>query len=167
MNAAAADRPRLGFSPSARRAVPVLHIVASVGLLGDSAGFLAVAIRAANTGDPELAHASYRTPEMFSLVFGIPLSFTALPTGLTLGLSSKWGVFRYPWVTGKLVLIVSVILVGALIINGAIDDMPGGNGSAESELIAAAGWDVFALTLVTGLAVYKPGRRRFPRRGTA
>jgi hypothetical protein len=39
---------------------------------------------------------------MFSLVFGIPLSFGALLTGLALGLGTRWGVFTYPWVVGKL-----------------------------------------------------------------
>jgi hypothetical protein len=36
------------------------------------------------------------------LVFGIPLSFGALITGVLLGLGTKWGVFRYPWVTTTL-----------------------------------------------------------------
>jgi hypothetical protein len=43
---------------TARRAVLTAHIIASVGLLGDSAAYLAVAIRAAATDDPALARAS-------------------------------------------------------------------------------------------------------------
>jgi predicted Co/Zn/Cd cation transporter (cation efflux family) len=100
---------------------------------------------------------------MFAVAFGIPLSFASLLAGLTLGITSKWGVLRYPWVTGKLVLILSVILVGSFVISGALDDMLNGGG-AESELIAAAGYDVLALTVATGLAVYKPGRRMSRRR---
>ena len=41
-----------------RRALLTTHIVLSVALLGDVAGFLAVAIRAAGTDDPELAAAA-------------------------------------------------------------------------------------------------------------
>ena len=57
------DRPsaagaRWPISSSVRRAVTV-HIVASVGMLGDSTGFLAVAMRGATTADAELAAASY------------------------------------------------------------------------------------------------------------
>src|SRR5688572_23389825 len=61
----AASRRRL--PPAVRRALLTVHIVASVGLLGDSAGFTAVAIRAATTPDPALAAASYQTLDLFSL----------------------------------------------------------------------------------------------------
>lgn len=150
------------MSKSLRRTVLTIHIVASVGLLGDVAAVLAVNIRAATTSDPALASSSYELLQMFSSVFGIPLSFTALVTGVTLGLSSKWGVFRYPWVTAKLALIVSVILVGAFVIGPATTEMRDGGGDAETLLIAAATWDVLALTLATTLSVFKPGglRRR-------
>jgi hypothetical protein len=52
--------------------------------------------------DPAFAKSSYELLSMFSLVFGIPLSFIALISGLVLSLSSKWGALRYPWVTTKL-----------------------------------------------------------------
>jgi hypothetical protein len=39
-------------------------------LLGDSAGFMAVSIRASGTDDPALADSSYELLEMFSIVFG-------------------------------------------------------------------------------------------------
>jgi hypothetical protein len=136
-----------------------LHIVVGVGLLGDSAGFLAVALRGASIHDPALALESYKTLQMFALVFGIPLSFATLATGLILGITSPWGILRYPWVIGKLLLIVSVILVGALVISGGLDDMVNGGGGAENRLIAAAAYDVVALFLAACLAVYKPGRR--------
>jgi Predicted integral membrane protein (DUF2269) len=151
---------RRALSPRARRAVLTAHIIASVGLLGDVAAVLAVNIRAAATPDAALASSSYELLEMFSLVFGIPLSFIALITGLTLGLGSKWGVLRYAWVTAKLLLLLSVILVGALVIGPATSEMRDGGGDAETVLIAAAAWDVLALAIATGLSVYKPGRRR-------
>jgi hypothetical protein len=119
-----------------------------------------VNIRAATTPDAALASSSYELLEMFSLAFGIPLSFIALITGLTLGLGSKWGVLRYAWVTAKLLLLLSVILVGAFVIGPATSEMQGGSGDAETVLIVAAAWDVLALAVATGLSVYKPGRRR-------
>ena len=151
---------RYPMSPSLRRAVLTVHIAASVGLLGDCAGIVAINVRAATTGDPALAAASYELLEMFSIVFGIPLSFASLGTGLALGLGSKWGVLRYRWVTGKLVLNISVILVGALVIGPANAAMVDGRGGAEATLIAAGAYDVLALLLATGLSVFKPGRRR-------
>jgi hypothetical protein len=130
----------------------------SVGLLGDSAGFLAVAIRLARTDDPALAIELVKVLNMFSLVFGIPLSVGAILSGLALGLGSKWGVFRYPWVTAKLALIVSVMIVGGLVIGPAQDVMLAGTRNTSQQLIAAASYDVLALAVATGLSIFKPGR---------
>jgi hypothetical protein len=113
-----------------RRALLTLHIAASVALVGDSAGFLAVAVRAAT--DPGLASASYELLNMFSLVFGIPLSFIAL------------------------LLILSVILVGAFAIGPTSSALRAGDGGGEWVLVAASAWDVLALSIAVGLSVYKP-----------
>lgn len=51
---------RRGLPRRARQALLTAHIVLSVGLLGDSAGFLAVAIRAASSGDPLAVQESMR-----------------------------------------------------------------------------------------------------------
>ena len=152
--------------PQVRKAVLTVHIIVSVGLLGDAAGFLALAIRAATTPDPEFADACYRVLQMFSIVFGIPLSVASLLTGVVLGLGTRWGVFRYPWVTAKLVLIISVMAVGALVLGPAVQGVLDGTRDAESALIAAAGYDVLALCVATGLSVFKPGRRMARRRSS-
>jgi Predicted integral membrane protein (DUF2269) len=146
------------LSSSLRKVVLTLHIIVSVGLLGDSAGYLAVAIRGATATDPAIAAASFQMLRMFSFVFGIPLSFAALLTGLLLGFGTRWGVFRYPWVTTKLLLIVSIIAVGALVLNGGMNAMLTGRGGAEGQLIAGAAYDVVALTTATALGVFKPGK---------
>jgi len=154
---------RLKLKPAVRRAVLTAHIIAGVGLLGDVAAVLAINVRAATTGDPELAAASYELLAMFTVLFGIPLSFGALGTGILLGLGSNWGVTRYSWVIAKLVLLIGVILVGALVLGPGTEAMRSGDGGAQARLIAGAGYDVVALTLATGLSVFKPGRRRRQR----
>jgi hypothetical protein len=141
------------------RTVLTAHIVVSVGLLGDSMGFLAVAIRAATTADPAVAEISRETLEMFGLVFGIPLSLLSIATGVTLGLGTKWGVLRYPWVTLKLALIVSVMLVGALVIGPST-----GRDDRDALLVAGGAYQVLALSTATTLSVFKPGGRRARRR---
>jgi hypothetical protein len=152
--------PRLKLGPAVRRAVLTAHIVAGVGLLGDVAAVLAINVRAATTADPELAATSYELLGMFTVLFGIPLSLGAMVTGILLGLGSKWGVVRHGWVAAKLVLLVGVILVGALVLGPGNEAMRTGDGGAQARLIAGAGYDVVALTLATGLSVFKPGRRR-------
>lgn len=156
MNEEARQR-RFSLTPFQRKLVLTVHIIVSVGLLGDSAGYLAVAIRGAATSDPNLATASYQMLQMFAFVFGIPLSFAALITGALLGFGTRWGVFRYPWVTTKLLLILSVIAVGGLVLSGGMTAMLTGAGGAEGQLIAGAAYDVVALAAATTLAVFKPG----------
>ena len=80
---------------------------------------------------PALAHDSVKTLNMFSLVFGIPLSFAALLTGVVLGIGTRWGVFRYPWVTIKLALVITVLLVGAFVISPASSQMLDGQGDTD------------------------------------
>jgi hypothetical protein len=155
-----AAAPRVRVSPGVRRAVLTTHIVASVGLLGDCAALLVIHVRAATTADPALAASAYELQDTFSFVFGIPLSFAALITGLVLGFSTKWGVLRHGWVTLKLLAIVSVILVGALVIGPANAAMLDGDGGKESVLILATAYDVVVLSIAAGLSVYKPRRRR-------
>ena len=154
-----AGRPRLAGSPVLRKSLLTLHIIVSVGLLGDSAGYLAVAIRGASATDPAVAEVSFQTLRMLAFVFGIPLSFAALATGALLGLGTRWGLFRYWWVTVKLVLIVAVMAVGGLVLKGGMDAMLTGPGGAEGRLIAGAAFDVVALTVATALGVFKPGGR--------
>src|SRR4051794_34532282 len=79
------------MSRRTRQALLAAHIAVSVGLLGDSAGFLAVAIRTAGA-DSAAARGLVETLQMFSVVFGIPLSFGALLSGLALSLGTRWGV---------------------------------------------------------------------------
>jgi uncharacterized membrane protein len=155
---------RLTLRPAARRALLTVHIVAGVGLLGDVAAVLAVNIRAASTGDATLAAASYELLAMFTVLFGIPLSLLSLATGILLGLSSAWGVVRHGWVVAKLVLLLGVIVVGSVVLGPGTEAMRTGEGGAQARLIAGSAYDVVALTLATGLSVFKPRRRRRARR---
>lgn len=162
MSAAAAPRTAMGrrLSPSVRRTVLTTHIIVSVGLLGDVAAVLAVNVRAATTADAALADACYELVAMFTVVFGIPLSFASLATGIVLGLGTKWGVLRHFWTTAKLGLILSVILAGAFVIGPSVEAMRSGDGGRETVLVLAAAYDVVALCVATGLSVFKPGKRR-------
>ena len=157
-----AQGARLKLRPAVRRAVLMVHVIAGVGLLGDGGAVLAINVRAATTDDPGFAAASYELLAMFTVLFGIPLSFTALLTGILLGLATPWGVLRYAWVVAKLALLVGVILVGSLVLGPGTEAMRSGDGGAEARLIAGSAYDVVALTLATGLSVFKPRRRRRP-----
>ena len=118
-----------------------------------------MAIRTSTLDDPALIQDWARTLNMFSLVFGIPLSFAAgSATGIALGIGTRWGVFRYPWVVTKLLLVVTVMLVGGFVLGPASNQMLDGRGDATDRLIARAAYDVVALTVATAAGVFKPGR---------
>lgn len=149
------DRPRWRLSRRTRMWLLTAHIGLSVGLLGDAAGFLAIAVRNVTSDDPAFDQASLELLGMLALFFGIPLSFLALLTGLALGLGTRWGVFRYPWVAIKLGLVATVILVGAIVLRPLVF----GEETNQAALITGSVYDVAALATATGLAVFKPGRR--------
>jgi Predicted integral membrane protein (DUF2269) len=142
------------FGRRTRNAVLTVHIVVAVGLLGDSAGFLAVAIRRATSDDPAFVEAAHELLGTFALVFGVPLSFLALLTGIALGLGTPWGVFRYPWVVAKLALIVTVIAMGAIVLRPVLDGDSTADGTA---LIVGAAYDVVVLTAATTSPCSNPG----------
>jgi len=149
-----------------RQTLLTAHIMMSVALLGDSAGFLAVAMRLSATSCSVARTTLLEILRMFSLMFGIPLSIGTIVTGIALGVGTKWGVFRYPWVVAKLLLIASVMLVGGVVIGPAEDAMLDGRGDATTPPILAAAYDVVALAVATGLGVFKPGRAfGIPRKG--
>ena len=157
---AARTAPPRHWRPFTRRVLLTAHIVSSVGLLGASSALLMLAITGATTSDAQLADSAYTLIGRFGFVFGIPLSFSALFTGIALGLGSKWGVLRYPWVITKLVLLVTTILSGALFIGQGSEQMVNGDGGAETQLVVAGAYNVVALIIATVLSVFKPGRRR-------
>lgn len=148
------------FSRRVRNAVLTTHIIVSVGLLGEAAGLLAIAIRAANTDDPAFAETSHELLSMLSATFGIPLTLAALVTGVALGLGTRWGVFQYPWVYTKLALVISVAVVGGLFIGRAEEELLNGTGEPYGQLIAGAVYNVSALGVAVVLSVFKPGRPR-------
>jgi hypothetical protein len=151
------------LSPAQRRAVLTVHIASSVGLLGASSSLLALAVTGATTDDPQLSRSAFHLAENSGLLFGIPLSFSALISGLTLALGSAWGILRHRWVTAKLVLLVLSILMGALVIGSSAHELAADPAGGATTLIAGASVNVMALLTSTILSVYKPGRRRRAR----
>jgi hypothetical protein len=143
----------------ARRTALTIHIASSVGLLGSTAALLLLALTATGTDDPAFAASIYRLMSSFSLVFGIPLSFAALLSGILLGAGTRWGVLRYWWTTAKLLLIVGVIFNGALNSGPSVDALRHGAGS-EPRLVIAAALSVTMLLIATTLSTFKPGGRR-------
>lgn len=81
-----------------RRAVLVVHVVASAGWLGLSLGLLALAVTAAGTGSAVTVEASVRAMKLFADWLLLPVAFLTLVSGLVLSLGTQWGLARHRWV---------------------------------------------------------------------
>ncbi|MGZ4233209.1 MAG: hypothetical protein ACXVVQ_17505 [Solirubrobacteraceae bacterium] len=133
-----------------------MHIVTSVGLLGDTAAILVLGVVAARTSEPHLAHASYQFMRLLIPMFGIPLTLIALATGLLLAFGPGEGGLRRFWVSAKLLLVLAVIAIGALLLAPVAFPSDPDNGAARA--IVGAALDVVALLMAAWLAVFKPDR---------
>ena len=130
-------------------------------------GVLAAAGDRRRVGRRRSRSSAYELMSLQSLVFGIPLSFIALGTGIALGFAGKWGVLRYRWTAAKLVLMLAVILNGALVLGPTTAQRIDGAGSAWG-LVVGEVLQVVLLLIPMWLSVFKPGGRlRRAQRGAA
>jgi hypothetical protein len=155
---------------SRRKVVVTVHISAALGLLGASLALVVGGLHAATRDDPGDAHAIYTLLRLLTFSVDIPLAVITLLAGLTLALTLKWRIFRYPWVMGKLALYLATLTVGVTLIGPAIDTMldvtevgnPGEHNTRWT-LVVLAGTQVTMLLAAATLAVFKPGQARAGR----
>lgn len=164
------------LSPTWRKAVLTLHVVASVALIGATASVMILAARAASAGSAE-AQALYQSAGVLAFALAIPFSMASLASGALLGFGTPWGILRYYWVVAKIALLLAIILIGALGVGPSLQDLAdraadGGAGAALGSgrwrlaLFGAANL-LFALAAAV-FSVFKPwGRIRSPGRPTA
>ncbi|MGW0483274.1 hypothetical protein [Nonomuraea sp. NPDC003214] len=153
--------------PRTRKSLLVIHIVASVALLGEVWGLVVLNTAATLTNDLALAHAAYRLMPALVFAGGIPLSMLSLVTGVLLGLTSHWGVLRHVWVAAKLALLLATICAGMFLFDpegmaAATEGAAQVASSRQWAQVAALGCQLAMLMLATGLSVFKP-RTRMPR----
>ena len=163
---------------SFRKLSLMAHVVCSVGWIGALAGFLALSIAGVASYDPERIRASYVSMELLGRFVLVPLSFSALATGIFLSLSTEWGLVRHYWVLAKLVL--TVIATFLLLLHqftavtaaasaaSASGPRPHPElGDLGTQLVANAVGGILILIAVTALSIYKPwGPTRFGLRSS-
>ena len=163
---ARAAAPRIRLRPRARKALLLLHILASVALVGEVWALTVLDLTATLTDDAGLAEHAYRLQTPLVRAGGIPLSMISLASGIALGLGTRWGVLRHVWVVAKTALLVAVILVSALLSHpeelASAPALTAGRQWAQNAEVAA---QLAMLLAATALSIYKPGGR-LPRRRT-
>jgi hypothetical protein len=114
-----------------RRPLLILHILATVGLLG---------------ADPATIYPAARLTA--SLVVAPHCAHLTCAGGVVLARQSGWGLFRYWWVTIKLAITLALTVVTLTALAAAI--------TGRVPLAVAPGVATLCLILNVGLAVYKP-----------
>jgi uncharacterized membrane protein len=153
-------RPR----PATRKLLTVVHVVSSVALVGEVWGLVLLNLTATLTADGTLANSAYRLMGVLVFGGGIPLSLTALASGIALALGSRWGLARHYWVFAKLLLLIGVILAGMLLFTpeGMADATAGGAAPPAGRgwwQVAVVSGQFSMLLTATALSVFKPRRR--------
>lgn len=161
-------RPR----PATRKLLMIVHIVSSVALVGEVWGLVLLNVTATLTGDGTLANSAYRLMGVLVFGGGIPLSVTALASGIALALGSRWGLARHYWVFAKLLLLVGVVLAGMLLFTPeAMADATAGGAPPPAGRgwwqVAVVSGQLAMLLTATALSVLKPRRRIAWRRTRA
>jgi hypothetical protein len=147
------------LSRRAHKAVLSAHVLSSVGWFGVALTVLFCTIAGTTTDDAALAPA-FTEVARATLWLSVPLGLVSAATGITLSLTTKWGLVRYWWLVAKDVIaplmIVTDVLVVAPLLTKAIED--GAANEDPAPLIA----HVVFLGLATVLSVLKP-RAKTPR----
>lgn len=152
-----------------------VHVSVSVGWLGAVAAFLALAVTALRSDDPDLVLGAYLAMDVTGWWVLVPLSVACLLTGVVQSLGTHWGLLRHYWVLATLVINVTATVVLVLFME-TLDELtgelraPGLTDAAVLELrdpspVAHAAAALLVLLLATGFSVLKPrGRTRYGQR---
>ncbi len=151
------------LSPRLRKLALTAHIVSSVGWLGATFVFLALAVVGLTSQDAQTVRGAYLVMEPAAWFVLIPLAFASLLTGIVQSLGTRWGLFRHYWVLFKLLITVfaTIVLLTYMetfsFMAGVAADPSADLGmvrNASPGLHAALG--LLVLLVATVLAVYKP-----------
>jgi len=167
------------MSPRLRKVALTAHVTFSVGWLGAVAAFLALSIAGRNSQSADIVRGAYLATNLIGIAVIVPMSLASFLTGLLQGLGTRWGLFKYRWVTTKLVL--TVLATALLMLHqftvvaaaakralalpvGALTDT--GFAALQTQLVIDAILAIVVLLVTTTLSIYKPwglsayGRRR-------
>lgn len=150
------------MQPGLRKFALAVHLTFSVGWIGAILAYLALGVTAVTTDEDAMVRAAWAAMEVTGWFVIVPLALTSLLTGLVMALGTKWGLFRYYWVSISFVLTVIATVVLLL-------HMPSVTASAElaqnveGPALEALGGDLghpgiglVVLLVVQVLNIYKP-----------
>ncbi len=162
------------MTPRLRRIGLTAHITASVGWLGAVAAFLVLSVAGLTSQDAETVRGAYLAMNLIGRFVILPLSFTAIATGLVQALGTEWGLFRHFWISVKLLLTIlsTIVLMAKIPLMGraarlaAEMTLPSADlREAGMQLLVHSAGGLLVLLTITTLSVFKPwGLTRYGHR---
>ncbi|MFJ6070379.1 DUF2269 family protein [Streptomyces sp. NPDC093065] len=148
------DRP-------ARRALVVVHAVASAAWLGLTLGLLALGVTAATNASPATVEAAARCMKLFADWLLLPLALLTLASGLVLALGTPWGLARHRWVYTKFWLTLGTTVATFLAlrpgVNSAVAAVAAGEPLPDAgDVLFGPVVSLSAYVFMTVLSVLKP-----------
>ncbi|WP_248581089.1 DUF2269 domain-containing protein [Nocardioides sp. InS609-2] len=150
------------LSPPARKLALAIHLTVSVGWVGAAVAYLALAIAAARSTDPELIRSAWVGMELIGWWVLVPLAIATVLTGVVMSLGSAWGLLRHYWVVLSLTLTLAGTAVLVLHMPD-VSDLQSQASRADAAGLEQQGSDVFhsatglvLLLVILALNVYKP-----------
>ncbi|WP_245745876.1 PDR/VanB family oxidoreductase [Nocardia altamirensis] len=162
--------------PRGRKVLLAAHVLSGALWAGIGLTVCAMAVAAMHAGDVRSSAAIYELMAVFDITLLPWANFATILTGLALGLTTGWGLLRYYWVAGKMVIAVGILMMAfgfvhdTLEVAGEQAEHLAATGGTTADLTSAADvvlWSFVAATLGLVVAIllslYKPGGRT--RRG--
>ena len=163
------------LSPRLRKVLLTAHVVSSVGWLGATVVFLALAIIGLTSSDDQTVRGAYLVMKPAAWFALVPFAFATLLTGIVQSIGTAWGLFTHYWVLFKLLIAVVATMV-LLVYTATFSSVAAVAADPEANLEAVRNFSpplhaALALSLLlvaTVLAIFKPrGMTRYGRRTQA
>ncbi|MFC3448931.1 hypothetical protein [Amycolatopsis speibonae] len=167
MSTSTARRPPMTLTPRWRKLVLVVHVVSSLGWLGITMVNTVLTFTSVFTDDARRQHAAILMMGQIGGYLLLPVSLTALISGIVLSLGTKWGLIRYKWVAVKLLLTLIAAGLTLFSLLPGLRELAAAAESTMDGVLVPAGrrvdgfYPIIVSTTMyltmTVLSVYKPG----------
>ena len=145
-----------------RQVLVFLHVVVSLGWMGAGLANVVLAMTAGYTADADVRRVCYQMISRIDTFVVIPGAFAALVSGIVLSVVTPWGLTRYWWVLGKLVLTLTVIVYSTVGLGVWVETSVAATSAAEMESPVAGPLaygtlpNIVAFLFMTWVSVAKP-----------
>ncbi|MDQ3915045.1 MAG: DUF2269 domain-containing protein [Actinomycetota bacterium] len=150
------------MKPVVRKLALSVHLTLSVGWIGAVVVYLALGVTAVRSDDVDTIRSAWTAMEVAGWYAIVPLALGSVVTGLVMALGTKWGLFRYYWVSISFFLTIFcavVLILHMPDVTATADLAQRSNAAALEELggdLGHPGIGLGILLVIQALNIYKP-----------